>query len=315
MLLLIILVLVLIKAVVVYRGIHILSLGELKRRARAREAGAHAIYKLAANYRAFDLLTCVFITASSIWIIIIAARSSWWAATLAILAIAILMFGLPKPAAGGLVWKYMAWASPYIFKATDFLVPFLSILAGLLPDQALAVHTGLYEKEDLLEIINRQNHQVDNRIPKQDLRIATGALTFGDKKVSDAMVPRRSARFVSESETIGPMLMDELHGTDFNIFPVIKASSKPANPEVIGMLYLDDLIDNPDKPKVKDIMHAGKDFIDEDKTLREALDEFIRAKKHLLVVTNNFQEVVGVLTLDGVVEQIIGKKLPEEVTA
>lgn len=312
MLLFILLVVIFLKSVILYRGLHVLPAAELKRRARNRDARASAVYKLASNQRGLDLLLVTLGGASAVALIITSSRSSWWAGSLAILAIALLLFGFSKPGTNGLLWKFTAWASPYIFKFTSSILPILNRLAGLLPGRMLNIHTGIYEKDDLLEIINKQNHQVDNRIPDQDLRIASNALTFGDKKVADIMTPRTKARFITGDESIGPMLMDELHGTGFNIFPVIKASSKPANPEIIGMLYLDDLIANPDKTKVKDIMHPGKDFIDEDQDLRSCLEKFTKSKKHLLVVANNFQEVVGVITFDTLIEQIIGKKLSEE---
>lgn len=286
---------------------------ELKRQARNRDPKASAVYKLAANQAGLDLLLILLGAASAVAIIIISTRNSWWMATLSILLIFGLAFWAPKADERGFLWSFTAWASPYIFKLTQSFVPVLNRLASSIPGSSkINLVSDIYEKDDLVSLLNAQAHQPSNRIPEQDLQIAVNALNFGDKKVVDVMAPRRKARFVSEDESVGPMLMDELHATGYTIFPVVKAASKPADPEIIGMLYLDDLIANPDKPKVKDVVHPGKDFINEDEDLRTALERFIKTKKHLLVVTNKFEEVVGVITFDTVVEQIIGKKLPEQ---
>ncbi len=290
-----------------------LPAAELRRRARNRDPKASSIYKLAANQKGLELLLVILGAISAIELIVLAAHSSWWGASLTIILIASLVAWRPKPEESAWLWLYMAWAAPYIFKITKSVLPTLDRIAGVLPVAARAdLHLGIYEKEDLINIINRQAKLPSNHIPEEDLLIAANALTFGDKKVSDIMTPRRKVRFVSETEDIGPMLMDELHATGQMIFPVVRGSSKPANPEIIGMLHLLDLLDNPDKQKVKDIVHHGRATIDESKNLREVLDEFIKTKKNLLVVVDKFEEVVGAVTLNSVIEQIIGKKVIED---
>lgn len=314
MLLFIIMVIVFLKSVVLYRGLHVLPVVEIKRRARNRDPRASAVYKLSSNQQGLDLLLIILGAVSAVGLIIISSRSSWWAACIAILLVGWLISWSPKQDEAGLLWKFSSLVAPWIYKWTKSFMPLLNRLAEILPHTTRpGLHFGIYEKEDLLDIINNQNQRLDNRIPKEDLQIASNALTFGDKKVTDVMVPRRKVRFVSETELIGPMLMDELHKTGQTIFPVIKSASKPAEPEVCGLLALTDLIENPDKGQVKAIMQTGKATIAESADLRTALDEFIKAKKHLLAVTNNFEEVVGVISIDQVLQQILGKEISDEI--
>jgi len=310
----IILAVVFIKAVLIYRVYHLLPMRELKRLARGKDRKAAAIYKAAAHGPALDAFLWIVGTACGTAMIIVAAGIAWWLAVLSIVFTAWLLVSAPKPRQNGWLWDLTAFASKYIFKIIDFLNPVLGPLGLLLAGHRwLQVHTGFYEKEDLLELLNTQNHQVDNRIPDEDLRIAKGALTFGDKKVGDVMTPRRKVRFVSESETIGPLLMDELHATGFSRFPVTRGPVKSESPMVSGILYLRDLLDNLEKPgKVKDIAHNKAYFINEACTLRQALDAFLKTRHHLLVVVNNFEEVVGVLSLEDVLEQILGEQIVDE---
>jgi CBS domain containing-hemolysin-like protein len=183
------------------------------------------------------------------------------------------------------------------------------------PGRSPAAHTHLYESNDLLDSFKKQNRQSDNRIPDSDLKIAANALTFGDKKVSSIMTHRREIRLVGANDTIGPMLMDELHKSGFSRFPVVKDTSKTASPAVVGTLYLNKLIGYEGGGKVKDLAVKDVYFINEDNDLRQALGAFLKTHHHLLIVVNSFEEMVGVLSLEDVLEQILGKQIVDEFDA
>src|SRR5581483_2623701 len=135
----------------------------------------------------------------------------------------------------GWFWKFAGIVSTPTLKLVSFLQPVLSRFAKLLAKmQPIRIHTGLYDKEDLLELINNQNRQIDNRIPEEALKIAFGALTFGDKPVREIMTPRREIKLVAATDTVGPMLMDELHKSGFSRYPVVEAPTKEANPKIVG---------------------------------------------------------------------------------
>lgn len=302
-----------VKCVLLYRAYRILPLVELKRRARSGDHGATALYKVAAHEDELNALLYISGVACAIAVVVMASRASWWFATIIILFIAWLIFWAPRPRPGGLIWRYGAVASKPLFRVVNFLHVFLAPAAKLFPASTrLHVHTGIYEKEDLLSLLQAQKRQAGSNIREEDLKIAEGALTFGDKKVGDCMTPRRSVRFVSENEAVGPMLMDELHATGFSRLPVTSDSAKTASPKVTGILYIKDLIDHPDKGRVRDVMRKKSAFINESCSLHQALDAFLKSHQHLLVVVNNFEEVAGVITLEDVLEQIIGTRITDE---
>jgi len=191
------------------------------------------------------------------------------------------------------------------------LQPIFGRIAGRLGHPK--IHSGVYEREDLLEFLDRQKSQIDNRISEAELKAARGALTFAHILVGSIMTPRKAVVWVSRDEPIGPKLMDDLHKTGFSRFPVIRGSDKPTNPEVIGTLYLTDLLKNLEKPgKIGDIMKHDAHFINESHTLLQSLDGFLKSGHHLLIVVNNFEETVGVLTLEAVLSQIVGQKISDD---
>jgi CBS domain containing-hemolysin-like protein len=305
---------VFLSAVLLDKAYKTISVKELRRRARSgKDKGTASIYKLVALGGSLKLFLWLAGVLSAAGVLLIGVNySKDVAAVLLFLGAWLALSGRAlKP--NGFLWKIAAFISVPTFKVLHFLHPFLSklskFLSGLNP---ITIHTGLYDKEDLLELLNNQNNQVDNRIAGADLKIAFGALTFGDKLIRDVMVPRRQVIIVASSDAIGPLLMDELHKSGFSRFPVVSAPTKEANPEIVGTLYIKDLMDHLDRGRVADVMKKGTNYINESQSLRDALNIFLKTQHHLLVVVNKFEEIAGVISLEDVMEQILGQQIVDE---
>jgi CBS domain containing-hemolysin-like protein len=304
------LVLAVIKCIVIYKVYHSLPALEIKRRARVNDKRAAALHRVSAYGRSVDVLLWLAGTSSAAVLIIWSARTNWWLPAAAMAVIAWLLVWAKFPASGwaGRVAAFAAPAYSHVFYYAD---PVLRWLARFFPSN-ISLHTGLYEKKDLLEILTRQNKQVDNRIPPADLKIAANAIEFGDKTVGSVMTPRRQIKLVKIDDAIGPMLMDELHKSGFSRFPVVKDSTKSAAPEVVGTLYLNNLVGYEGGGKVRDLMRKEVYYINEDSSLRQALNAFLKTHHHLLVVVNSFEEMAGVLSLEDVLEKILGRQITDE---
>lgn len=294
------------------RVYHRLPLAELKRRARNREAGTHTLYHAAAAGQSLNALLLILGALSGAAVVIMAARWAWWFAVIVLAAMAWLLLWAPPVRVGGITWSYAVFVSPLVSKLLAWLSPVLKPVGHFLPQPHL--HTGAYELEDLLALLKTQATQPDNRISTDDLSIAAGALSFGGKTVTGVMTPRREVRFVGEDDVVGPLLMDELHKTGFSRFPVVHGPTKAANPSVVGTLYLKDVteISQANKGTVKNLMHKDAYFINEDCSLHQALDAMLKSRHHLLIVVNKFEELVGVITMEDVLEQIIGHQIVDE---
>jgi CBS domain containing-hemolysin-like protein len=302
----------LIKCIIFYKVYHSVPLLELKRRARTGDKRASAIYKVASYQATLEVLLWALGTGIGAVLIIWSARTSWWlAAGVMVITAWLMVWGrFPEEGwAGGLV-AFLAKPQAAVLA---FVHPVLRPLTNLFPPaRRVHIHTGLFERKDLIDLLGRQKGQVDNRIPPADLKIASNTLTFGDKSVGSLMTPRREVKMVGQNDSIGPLLMDELHKSGFSRFPVVKDSAKGANPQIIGTLYLNSLIDYEGRGKVKDLASKGVYFINEDSNLRQALSAFLKTHHHLLIVINNFEEMSGVLSLEDVLEQILGKEIIDE---
>jgi len=302
--------LALLKCIILYKVFHSVPPLELKRQARTGDKRAQKLYKVYAYEHSVDTLLWLSGTTLAVILIIWSARTSWWLATIVLAVIAWLSVWA-RFTAWGRAGAAAAFISSYYAYIISFINPVLRPLSGLFPPN-ISIHTGIYEKKDLLELLNNQVKQSDNRIPESDLKIAAGALSFGDKTVAQVMTPLRQVKMVAANEAIGPLLMDELHKSGFSRFPVVKDNSKSAAPQIVGTLYLSSLIGYEGNAKVKDLAKNEVYFINEDSALNLALSAFIKTHHHLLVVVNTFEEMVGVLTLEDVIEQILGKQIVEE---
>ena len=309
----ILLVLITAKCILLYKLYNSVPALELKRRARSGDRRAASLYKAAGYEASLDVLLWLIGTASAVVLFIWSARTNWWLATISVVGFAWLAIWAPNPALGGWIGGLTSLSTKYQARLLSVLQPVLGRIGSWLPPASrVHFHTGLYEKKDLLELLHKQNQQVDNRISPTDLKIAAGAMNFGDKIVSSVMTPRRKVKLVSAGDTIGPLLMDELHKSGFSRFPVVKDSAKTAAPQVVGTLYLNDLIGQQDKGKVKDLAKRDVFFINEESNLRQALDAFLKTHHHLLIVVNSFEEMAGVLSIEDVLEQIIGDQIVDE---
>lgn len=307
----------LLKTVILYRVYHLLPLRELKRRARGyHDAKAMAIYKVASNGRTLDTLLYIFGLATASYILIVATDYKWWAGVLSVLLIAWLIFMAPRPRYGGFIWRFCAATSAYVFKFLSWVRPVVDLLARWLPAPHDGVHRA-YELEDLLELLDDQAKLPDNRIPERDLAIAASALSFSDKPVSKVMLPRKKMHFISESDVVGPMLIDELHKFGRLSYPVVKGSAKAGSPEITGVLFLNDIVEvgQENKGSVKDRMKKGIYYINEACDLNQALDAVLKKQHHQLLVINKFEELVGVITFEDLLRELVGERLSEEFEA
>ena len=53
-------------------------------------------------------------------------------------------------------------------------------------------------------------------------------------------------------------------------------------------------------------------YVNEEKQLDHALQAFLKTKHHLFIVVNGFEEIVGILTIEDVLEEVLGKEIVDE---
>lgn len=299
-------------AMALQRTYVLLSAKELKRRAREKDPIAQALYKAVAYGASLRLMLWGIVILAAAGSFVLIDRSGV-PSILSFLAVAITLgYGfvwMPAHKATAFGIRIAVWLTPIVAWLMRYLYPVLKKIAEFIQKhRPLTVHTGLYDREDLLKLIEDQKHQEDSRISTETLELLAHTLTFGDKMVRDSMVPRRAVRMVSDQEPIGPILIKDLYDTGFSRFPVFEGSTD----HIVGTLYLRDLVNLKHTGKVADVMHPHVYYVHEDHPLEQVLDAFLKTQRHLFIVVNSFEEVVGLITIEDILEQILGAKIVDE---
>lgn len=177
----------------------------------------------------------------------------------------------------------------------------LDVISSEIPREDVKV----YSKPELLDLIGRSQGIISHDEQKH----IQNALLFSDVKVADIMTPRSMIESIDEREGIGPLVMDQLHKTGHSRFPVTDGDID----HVVGMLYLHDLITLHSAHKtVKGAMQPRVYYIREDHDLEHALHAFLRTHHHLFIVINKYRETVGLLSLEDVIEYLLGRQVVDE---
>ncbi|MCA9343110.1 CBS domain-containing protein [Candidatus Saccharibacteria bacterium] len=298
-------------AVVLLKTYRNVSAKELKRQARDGDKLAEALYKVVGYGASLDIVLWFVIGISGGLLFVVFADSMpFWLSVFGIASI--IWFGfawLPNTHGtqfGNTLAKYTAGPLHGII---NFLYPILSRIERLIGKyRPVTVHTGIYTKDDLIELLKQQKGQLDNRIAKEDILIAQNSLNFGEKFVRDVMTPRRVMSTVSIDENISPVVMEELHKTGHSRFPVYEGKKD----NFTGILYMRDMLKKRTGGKVKDLMEKKVYYVHDEDLLTDVLQVFIKTHHHLFLVVNTFEEVVGLISMEDILEQIVGKPIIDE---
>ncbi len=158
-------------------------------------------------------------------------------------------------------------------------------------------------RQELLEIL-REAH--DNKLlDSEALAIVEGAIQVADLQVRDIMVPRSqviSIRADQSPREFLPAIIEAAHSR----YPVVGESLD----EVIGILLAKDLLPlvlqgEQQNFNIKDLLRPAT-FVPESKRLNVLLREFRANHNHMAVVIDEYGGVAGLVTIEDVLEQIVG---------
>jgi CBS domain containing-hemolysin-like protein len=250
--------------------------------------------------------------AAGSFVLLAGQLSSWFTFLVIIFLLWFAFLWLPSSRSSSFGRQLAIWFAPSLAWLLNYAHPIFEKLNHIMHDRSASYdHTGLYDKTDLVDLLQWQKDQTDNHIPLIELNMAQSILSFGDTPISDILVPRSVVHSVNAQDNISPVLIDELHKSGFSFFPVY--DSKKDN--IVGTLFIGDLIDldqAKSNQQIKNIMQPVAYYVHEDFNVLKVFHAFLKTHHHLFIVVNKFEEFVGVVTIGNIVSDILGESISDE---
>ncbi|RDH40996.1 MAG: CBS domain-containing protein [Candidatus Aquirickettsiella gammari] len=166
-----------------------------------------------------------------------------------------------------------------------------------------ALRHGPKDRKQLIELLQLAKQR--NLLNAQALKMLEGVLQISDIHVRNIMVPHAKITVISENANLTellPIVIESGHSR----FPVINEARR-----VIGLLLAKDLLKyNPlahqNTFDIRDIIRPAV-FIPESKRLDSLLEEFQHKHYHMAIVVDEYGAVSGLVTIEDVLEEIVGE--------
>lgn len=137
---------------------------------------------------------------------------------------------------------------------------------------------------------------------KDEQKILEGIVNFGNTETGQIMTPRIDVFAISNIETYDKVLLKIIE-KGFSRNPVYKENTD----DIIGILYAKDLLPHLDEINFKwQSLIREPFFVPENKKLDDLLKEFQEKKNHLAIVVDEYGGTSGIITLEDVIEEIVG---------
>ncbi len=151
-------------------------------------------------------------------------------------------------------------------------------------------------------------HHQEGGVVKHDRDMLGGILDLRELEVTDVMVHRTKMQSVNADDP-PQKLVDEILKSPYSRLPVWK--DEPEN--IVGVLHVKDLLrELPREETVSDdfdFLELASDpwFVPETTSLKNQLNAFLKRKTHFALVVDEYGEVMGLVTLEDILEEIVGQ--------
>jgi len=203
-----------------------------------------------------------------------------------------------------IVFKPLIW---FLQRATEVVLRWL----GLQPPGA---EDSVHSEAELRMLVSQSTEH--GEIEEQEQEMLYKVFDFADKEVVDVMVPR--PQVVALSIDLPPeQCLEAVMDSPYTRYPVYRETLD----NVVGVLHVRDLFGalrdrGMHEVTVEDLVRPAH-IVPETKDLAALLTEFRRTNQHMAIVVDEYGEMEGIVTLEDVLEEIVGEiedefDLPDE---
>ncbi len=228
-----------------------------------------------------------------------------------ILTFAILFLSeiIPKTI-GAIYWKQLAPMAAYFIRVFIWLT-YPIILTTLAVTNKISngkTDSHSLTKEELLESMLMSEDE--GIIDEKESDVIENILNLDNIKVSEVLTPRSVVFALDESRTIKDIIATEEAIFKFSRIPVYKDSIEEVTGLVLTKKIFKQALEDENVPlsTIKKKIFS----INENIPVSKALDLFIAKKEHMFLVTDNYDQTDGIITLEDCVETVLGVEIMDE---
>ncbi len=237
------------------------------------------------------------------------ALPTTWAPFLAVLATAVaygsvteVLCAIARLRAQSTATAALKWLRPFELAAIPLAAP-LAVLGRLVTRGMRSDGSESRITETEVEWVVSQG-QRSGALEREPAEIIKNVLEFQDRVASEVMVPRTKVSAIDVSMDI-VRVVDLVNADGHSRYPVYKESLD----QVVGLLYAKDLfreVQSKRNVALKDILRTPVLFVASNQSVASILREMRVRRFHMAVVSDEFGGTAGVITLEDIIEEIVG---------
>jgi magnesium and cobalt transporter len=158
------------------------------------------------------------------------------------------------------------------------------------------------DRDELLQLL--EDAKTRGIVDEDAFSMLQGVLEVGEQQVRDIMVPRSQMVVINRDDALEDILAAAIE-SGHSRFPVVDNDHE----KVLGILLAKDLLrtlhEDEDHFDIKECLRSAA-FIPESKRLNVLLKEFRANHNHMAIVVDEYGSVAGLVTIEDVLEQIVG---------
>ena len=224
-----------------------------------------------------------------------------------VMTLLILIFGevLPKTIAINKAEKFALLFAPFIKFLVTILSPFTYLINFftriILKLFKFEISTDISTSEDELRGTIDLHAKSEGTTQEKDM--LQGILDLDNLQVKEIMTHRKNIEVIYVNESINKNIKKILN-SQFTRLPLYDKNSD----KILGIINVKDVLKNINKKKKLDLKLIAKNawFIPETTSVLDQLQEFKKKQRHLAFVIDEYGALMGIVTLEDIIEEIVG---------
>jgi putative hemolysin len=166
------------------------------------------------------------------------------------------------------------------------------------------VETQTVTSEEVLSMV--MTAQQEGVFAAKEGEIVRSAIEFKEKRVREVMIPRPDTMFLNARQTVAEVVQEVLDG-GYSRYPIYDGNQD----NVVGVVYTKDILRVFSEGKQNDMPVEGiakqPFYVPESKNIAELFNELQKSRVHLAVVVDEYGGIAGVVTLEDLLEELVGE--------